>query len=205
MFTFFKKSIPWWVLVSSYFFISFQFCKLHFLCQHFFLRLLYCLQFLFSSCFLWIMGFKKNSYFSHLFRETSHFSTFFSFFAIRIYIFWHYFKFYYYKCLFALIPDSLLFIPFIFIPSYYLNTLEFTLLLTNIWILQLTTFILKFSIKLLDRITSLVEKRPMWYMVYTYTHTHPYVINTGRYKSWKNFMLPSISPRIQMSKFIVHE
>lgn len=104
---------------------------------------------------------------------------FFFLFALGIYIFWNYFKFYYYKCLFALIPDSVLFIPFIFIPSYYLNTLEFTLLLINIWMLQLTTFTLKFTVILLEGITSLVEKRPIRYMVYTYTHAHPYVINTG--------------------------
>lgn len=58
MFTFLKK----YSLMSSrqwLFFISFQFCKLHFLCQPCFHRFLYCLQFLFSSYFLWNTDFKK--------------------------------------------------------------------------------------------------------------------------------------------------
>ena len=82
--------------------------------------------------------------------------------------------------------------------SYYLSTSESATLITRIWILQFINFIFKFSIKLLDGILSIVEKKTnVVYSTHTHRHTHTYVINTGWYKSWKSFMLPIVSPRFR--------
>lgn len=161
-----KKSSPMSFSQQLFLFISFQFCKLHFPCQHCFLRLLYCLSsfyFLFVSCESWAL--KHQLLLSSLKTKTC-FSLppLFFLFAIGIYVFWYWFKLYCFKCSCTPFPGSASLIPLIHI-SYYLSTLAVTFLLISLWIIQLTSCILKISVALLDGKTFLVEKRAMWSVI----------------------------------------
>lgn len=150
-----------------FFFISFQFCKLHFPCQHCFLRLLYCLSsfyFLLVSCESWAL--KNQLIFSYLKTKTCSFlyPFFFSFLLLESMFSGVSLNSIVFKCSCTPFSGSASLIPLIHI-SYYLSTLAVIFLLISLWIIQLTTCILKFSIALLDGKTFLVEKRAMWYVV----------------------------------------